>query len=80
MQTTKCFSPIGESKEEWKVFRALSDNFDKELQFNNLSELRNEIVSFFDVFKQLYSLPSLNSKLSFGMSEKIEERLFEYNK
>ena len=50
LQTTRCYHPLGKSKEEWKIFRALSNNFTKKLQFNNLSELKkrnNQIFSRF---------------------------------
>ena len=43
LQTTKCFNPIGEAKEEWKIFRALSQEFKEQLKFNNLKE--DEILS-----------------------------------
>ena len=29
LQTTKCFHPIGDSKDEWKIFRALSNEINK---------------------------------------------------
>jgi len=78
LQTTRCYHPLGESKEEWKIFRALSNNFSQKLKFNNLSELRNEISNLFPVFKEINNLPS-SSKLDFGSSTKIENRVLEYN-
>ena len=78
LQTTKCYHPLGASKEEWKIFRALSNNFSQKLKFNNLSELRNEISNLFPVFKEINNLPS-SSKLDFGSSTKIEDRVLEYN-
>ena len=33
LQTTKCFHPIGDSKDEWKIFRALSNEMNKDLKF-----------------------------------------------
>jgi len=78
LQTTRCYHPLGVSKEEWKIFRALSNNFSQKLKFNNLSELRNEISNLFPVFKEINNLPS-SSKLDFGSSTKIEDRVLEYN-
>ena len=78
LQTTRCYHPPGVSKEEWKIFRALSNNFSQKLKFNNLSELRNEIANLFPVFKEINNLPS-SSKLDFGSSTKIKNRVLEYN-
>ena len=78
LQTTRCYHPLGESKEEWKIFRALSNHFSQKLKFNNLSELRNEISNFFPAFKEINDLQS-SSKLDFGSSTKIENRVLEYN-
>ena len=78
LQTTRCYHPLGASKDEWKIFRALSNNFSQKLKFNNLSELRNEIANIFPVFKEINNLPS-SSKLDFGSSTKIENRALEYN-
>ncbi len=78
LQTTRCYHPLGVSKEEWKIFRALSNNFSQKLKFNNLSELRNEISNLFPVFKEFNYLPP-SSKLDFGSSTKIADRVLEYN-
>jgi len=61
LQTTKCFHPIGESKDEWKIFRALSNEINQNLKFDNLQELRNEIINNFEILKELNILPNLNS-------------------
>ncbi len=78
LQTTRCYHPLGSSKEEWKIFRALSNHFSQELKFNNLLELRNEISNSFPVFKEINKLPT-SLKLDFGSSRKIENRVLEYN-
>jgi len=78
MQTTKSFNPINESKEEWKIFRALSDQFEKKLIFNNLNELRQEIITKFHFLKEINLLPRLLLS-NFGLPNKIENRDLEYN-
>ena len=78
MQTTKCFNPIGESKEEWKIFRALSDQFEKKLNFNNINELRQEIITKFIFLKEINLFPSVLLS-NFGLPVKIKNRELEYN-
>jgi len=78
IQSTKCFQPIGESKDEWKIFRALSEKFEKNLLFNNITELREEITSNLPLFKEINSLPS-KSILNFGTLLKIKKRDINYN-
>ena len=78
MQTTKCYNPIGESKEEWKIFRALSDQLENTLKFNNINELRQEIITKFIFLKEINSLPSLLLS-NFGLPLKINNREIEYN-
>ncbi len=78
LQTTKCFNPIGEAKEEWKIFRALSQEFKEQLKFNNLKELRQEIIKKFPHLNQLNILPN-KSKVNFGKSHIIDNNEIEYN-
>ena len=78
LQTTKCFNPIGEAKEEWKIFRALSQEFKEQLKFNNLKELRQEIIKKFPHLNQLNTLPN-NSEVNFGKSHIIDNKEIEYN-
>ena len=78
LQTTKCFNPIGEAKEEWKIFRALSQEFKEQLKFNNLKELRQEIISKFPHLNQLNTLPN-KSEVNFGKSHIIDNKEIEYN-
>ena len=47
--------------------RALSDNFTKKLQFNNLVELRKEIINEYPLTKEINTLPSI-SDISFPIS------------
>ena len=78
LQTTKCFNPIGEAKEEWKIFRALSQEFKEQLKFNNLQELRQEIIKNFPHLNQLNTLPN-KSEVNFGKSHIIDNNEIEYN-
>ena len=78
LQTTKCFNPIGEAKEEWKIFRALSQEFKEQLKFNNLKELRQEIIKNFPHLNQLNTLPN-KSEVNFGKSLTVDNKEIEYN-
>ena len=77
-QTTRCFSPLGQSKEEWKIFRALSEKFDTKLNFNNISELRNELANNFPNFKELNTI-NMELDVNYGSDTQIESRLIDYN-
>ena len=77
-QTTKCHNPLGESKEEWKVFRVLSEIFKDKLNFNNLSELRKEIISNFSQMANLNEIDPIKG-ISFGKNHIIKNIKFNYN-
>jgi len=78
LQTSKCHSPLGESKEEWKVFRVLNDFFEKSFQFNNLEQLRKKIIIQNPLFSHLFEISKGNG-ISFGSVNTIEERDIYYN-
>ncbi len=78
MQTTKCFHPLGDSKDEWKIFRVLSDKYKNNLNFNNLGELRKEIIKNYPFLRELYKLPE-NKTLNFGLSEDLKSKKINYN-
>ena len=78
IQTTKCHNPIGEAKEEWKIFRVLSDLFEKNLNFNNLGELRNELTSTYGQFALLNEVNSIG-EIPFAKNNKIENIKIKYN-
>ena len=78
LQTTKCYSPLGESKEEWKIFRSLSDNFNKILKFNSLLDLRKEIISKYEFLQQLNTLPIIK-KIKNISSKDIKNKKIEFN-
>ena len=78
IQTTKCFHPIGDAKDEWKIFRSLSNEINKDLKFNNLAELRVEILNNYEIFKELNIIP--NSKIfNLQSSKQIESKNIEFN-
>ena len=56
----------------------MSDSFNKKLKFNNLNELRNDIVEFYPAFKNLFIEPTFN-KLSFGSKVLVKDRNISYN-
>ena len=78
LQTTKCFHPLGESKDEWKIFRALSNKINQSLIFDNLQELRNEIIKNFENLRELNKLPTLN-RSEFKFSKEIASRNIKFN-
>ncbi len=77
-QTTKCHNPLGDAKEEWKVFRALSETMKNKLNFNNLVELRKEIISNFNCLAHLNEINPVK-KISFGKNHKINDIKVSYN-
>ena len=78
LQTTRCYHPLGQAKEEWKIFRSLSNNLYEKLKFNNLSELRTEFCHKYPLFKQLNILPN-QKNINFSSKKKIKKRILDYN-
>tara|TARA_B100000700_G_scaffold80405_1_gene90621 strand:- start:1238 stop:3280 length:2043 start_codon:yes stop_codon:yes gene_type:complete len=78
LQTSKCFSPLGDAKEEWKIFRVLSESFNKNILFNNINELRKELISSFAQFANINEIP-FDNKISIGSDKLISDREFNYN-
>ncbi len=79
LQTTKCHNPIGQAKEEWKIFRALSNSFKNFLKFNNIQDLRNELIIEYPIFSELFTLPKINNSFKFDEPCKIASRELNYN-
>jgi len=77
LQSTRCYHPLGQAKEEWKVFRSISNNFGGHLTFNNLENLRKEICKQYPLFQLINKLPS-NNKLNFGEYKKVDQRILNY--
>ena len=78
IQTNKCHNPLGEAKEEWKIFRVLSNLINHQLKFNNLSELRDEITKNFNQFTSLNELKP-NKNITFAKVNKINDIKIQYN-
>ena len=74
IQTTKCHNPLGDAKEEWKVFRVLSDLLNKDLKFNNLQELRKNISIDHKQFLNLFELIT-NKNITFGSNKIFNDRI-----
>ena len=78
IQTNKCHNPLGEAKEEWKIFRVLSNLINHQLKFNNLRELRNEVTKNFNQFTSINEL-NPNKKITFAKVNKIDDIKIQYN-
>ena len=78
IQTNKCHNPLGEAKEEWKIFRVLSNLINHQLKFNNLSELRDEITKNFNQFTSINELEP-NKNITFAKVNKIDDIKIQYN-
>mgnify|MGYP001587616864 FL=1 len=78
IQTSRCHNPLGEAKEEWKIFRVLSDLLECEIKFNNLNDVRKKIVEHNKNFLEIMKTNN-SSNLSFASKEKLEEQTISYN-
>ena len=78
IQTNKCHNPLGEAREEWKIFRVLSDLINQKLKFNNLSELRKEITKNYDQFSYLNEL-NPKKEITCAKNNKIKNIKIKYN-
>ena len=78
IQTSRCHNPLGDAKEEWKIFRVLSDLLDCDIEFNNLNDVRKKLVDYNKNFIELLELKS-SSNLSFASKEHIKEHNLSYN-
>ena len=78
IQTNRCHTPLGDAKEEWKIFRVLSDLFKKKINFNNLSELRTDLIKNFNQFAILNEIIP-NNKITFAKKNKINDIKINYN-
>ncbi len=78
IQTSSCHNPLGEAKEEWKIFRVLSDLVNCDLEFNNLNDVRKKLVEENKKFLQILECQK-TSNLLFASSEVINEHNISYN-
>ena len=78
IQTNKCHNPLGEAREEWKIFRVLSDLINQKLKFNNLSELRKEITKNYNQFSYLNEL-NPKKEITCAKNNKIKNIKIKYN-
>ena len=78
IQTSRCHNPLGDAKEEWKIFRVLSDLLDCGIQFNNLNDVRKTLINENKNFLAILETNS-SSNLSFSSKEDIKDQKLSYN-
>lgn len=70
-------APLMNAKEDWKVFRHLSGEMDKELPFNSLDELRAQIVEKHPEYKYVGTLAPAQKWVSIAGKGKVLKKSFE---
>ncbi len=78
IQTSRCHNPLGEAKEEWKIFRVLSDLLNCDIQFNNLNDVRKTLINENKNFLALLEINN-SSNLSFSSKQEIKNINLSYN-
>ena len=78
IQTSRCHNPLGEAKEEWKIFRVLSDLLECDIQFNNLNDVRKKLINENKNFLALLEINN-SSNLSFSSKQEIKNQNLSYN-
>ncbi|MDC0060711.1 NADH-quinone oxidoreductase subunit NuoG [Pelagibacteraceae bacterium] len=78
IQTSRCHNPLGEAKEEWKIFRVLSDLLNCDIQFNNLNDVRKKLINENKNFLALLEINN-SSNLSFSSKQEIKNQILSYN-
>ena len=72
----KASYPPGNAKEDWKIIKALSDVFNKPLNFNSLEELREQMFNKYPILKDLDCLPAIDYKdIKIEEVDKIEQNI-----
>ena len=78
IQTSRCHNPLGDAKEEWKIFRVLSDLLSCDIHFNNLNDVRKQLTIENKNFLALLEINN-SSNLSFSSKEVIKDQTLSYN-
>ena len=78
IQTSRCHNPLGDAKEEWKIFRVLSDLLNCNIKFNNLNDVRKKLVNENNNFLAILEINN-SSTLSFSSKEQIKNQNLSYN-
>ena len=78
IQTSRCHNPLGEAKEEWKIFRVLSDLLNCDIQFKNLNDVRKKLINENKNFLALLEINN-SSNLSFSSKQEIKNQNLSYN-
>ena len=78
IQTSRCHNPLGDAKEEWKIFRVLSDLLNCNIEFNNLNDVRKKLINENNNFLAILEINN-SSTLSFSSKEQIKNQNLSYN-
>jgi len=78
IQTSRCHNPLGDAKEEWKIFRVLSDLLNCNIEFNNLNDVRKKLINENNNFLAILEINN-SSTLSFSSKEQIKNKNLSYN-
>ena len=78
IQTSRCHNPLGDAKEEWKIFRVLSDLLNCDIKFNNLNDVRKKLINENNNFLALFEINN-SSNLSFSSKKDIKDQNVFYN-
>ena len=78
IQTSRCHNPLGDAKEEWKIFRVLSDLLNCNIEFNNLNDVRKKLINENNNFLAILEINN-SSTLSFSSKEQIKNQNLFYN-
>ena len=71
--------PPGEAKEDWKIFRALSEVLGKTLPFNNFAELREAMHKKHPHFAKFDEVKTAKLKKPEASKAKVKAKSFDYS-
>ena len=82
-ESKKASYPIGEAKEDWKIFNMILERLEKKDQFFKFDNLREESLSYIENFSKINELPEFKNsqnkkKLADFVSEDIIIKNFDY--